>query len=264
LFCTEWEAVVQTKCIRVEKGSVLVTHSGTPEEMLAANVMIETNGGVTLDSFRSFTKIPEEPTEEPQEAAAEESSGGLITQSDTLDMIFFAGFGVLLIIAFYCLYRVWKGPKEQKKLRHLNDISHVQYVTNSTAPITHTPGYYATPGGPRDPDYGYVHSDPHADLEEVKRAPYSNSFEGKYVKRSPQSSYNDKKSGFLADEEVYGYNEQHYGRAGPYDNRPQYGYGGGHADDAYPDDTIGGGATEEAFEELRSHPHGGRGRGLSL
>jgi len=292
LFCAEWELVVQTRCVRVEKGSVRVTHSGTAEQILAANVLIDENGGVDLsNSFRFFTLIRENEsggeaklptttdelaTEAPESEASTGDSGGLISQNNTLDLIFFSGFGVLLVIAFYCLYRVWKGPKEQKKLRHLNDISHVQYVTHSTAPITHTPGRYASTARHGDPDYGYVNAEPiiTTEVEELKRVPYSNSFDGKYVKRSPQSSYNQDNK-FLADEEVYGYNEQHYGRRrGSYSNRRaqhdydsgvanQYGgghaddaYGGGHADDAY----MGGGATEEAFEEVvsRSYAHSRR------
>jgi len=255
-FKAQWKQKFGTIVIRLEQGSVLVTHEGTESEISAANAQIQIDDGLTLPSFGPYERL---------ETNAQASTGGGDGDSgmDMMLLVFYALGGVLLVIGFYCTYRVWKGPGRNQKIQALTD-SHLEYINNEqnhrqASQNTFTPTPYAPPANEIRPE---------------KRAPRdrlrSGSFSGGYEKRSPQSSYTNKEDtgGYLMeDEEVFAYGGSHHGmgvhhlgRAGVqsrqqpmyerHHNQPMY--GGAHSNQImyesdYDSHGMGGGRTDDAY-----------------
>jgi len=264
-FKTQWKEKFGTTVITVAQGSVLVTHEGTDTEMAAANAQIESDNGLRLPSFGLYPQLDVEPTRDniATDAQASTGDGGGDSGMDMMLLVFYALGGVLLVIGFYCTYRVWKGPGRNQKIQALTD-SHLEYINNEqnhrqasqTAHKTFTPTPYSPPANEIRPD---------------KRAPRerlrSGSFSGGYEKRSPQSSYTKKDTGgyLMDDEEVYAYGGSLHGmgvhqngRARGHSNQPKYGvqaneptYGGAHSNqiiyDSDYDSHMGGGHVDDAY-----------------
>jgi len=174
-FKAKWESVAGTICISLAEGSVIVEHEGTEVEMQSVRDSLQASGGIDLSpEFRFYSHIAEDDSTEAEgevkttssaveaaEALSEEDGG---EDTNMILLIFYALGGVLVVIGFYCIYRVWKGPKS-KKLKHLTD-SHVQYIQNDRSSAAFANSPYQPPKRPNK----FMQT-------------------GGYQKREPQSSY---------------------------------------------------------------------------